>query len=280
MLKKHNTTPTVSTFSFQMNDKTGINLRALSIDNEPWFVAKDICDALGLNHTATALKKLDDFEKRVSGTHFGRGRRPIIVNESGLYKLIMRSDKPEAQSFQKWVTQAVLPAIRKDGMYVKGEEKVVTGEMSMEEMTLKVLEGLQSKVSRLTAEKNALTEDVTRKQFVIEEMHDQVGALSEDNAALEAVKAEMEPMVEGFQHFLSVDGTYNKEAVAKILGFPSAIKLNRWLSYMGIQSARKTWKGGREHIKYWYLRAGWVKRNDLFKTKTSTDVVRGTQVHI
>ncbi len=206
-----------------MNDKTGINLRALSIDNEPWFVAKDICDALGLSNPSNSLKGLDNSEKHTSAVGFGRGRRPLLINESGLYKLIMRSDKPEAQSFQKWVTQAVLPAIRKDGMYVKGEEKVLTGEMSMEEMTLKVLEGLQSKVSRLAAEKDALTEDVTRKQFVIEEMHDQVGALAEDNAALEAVKAEMEPMVEGFQHFLSVDGTYNKEAVAKILGFPSAI---------------------------------------------------------
>ena len=121
-----------------------------------------------------------------------------MVNESGLYKLVMRSDKPEAKAFQDWVTRDVLPAIRKDGMYVKDEEKVLTGELSLEEMTLKVLEGLQSKVSRLTAEKDALTEDVTRKQFVIEEMHDQVGALSEDNAALEAVKAEMEPMAEGF----------------------------------------------------------------------------------
>lgn len=118
-----------------------------------------------------------------------------IISESALYKLIMRSDKPEAKVFQDWVTRDVLPAIRKDGMYVKDEEKVLTGELSLEEMTLKVLEGLQSKVSRLTAENDALTEDVTRKQFVIEEMHDQVGALSEDNAALEAVKAEMEPMV-------------------------------------------------------------------------------------
>ncbi len=298
LMKKKPTTitaaPEVSTFSFKPNeldfrdDAVRHEIRTVTFadkPNDPWFVARDLPDALGF--TLSALKY--HLKTNIKGDERGTVKLPTlrsglqehaIISESALYKLIMRSDKPEAKKFQDWVTRDVLPAIRKDGMYVKGEEKVVTGEMSMEEMTLKVLEGLQSKVSRLTAEKDALTEDVTRKQFVIEEMHDQVGALSEDNAALEAVKAEMEPMVEGFQHFLSVDGTYNKEAVAKILGFPSAIKLNRWLSYMGIQSARKTWKGGREHIKYWYLRAGWVKRNDLFKTKTSTDVVRGTQVHI
>ncbi|ADZ65369.1 BRO family protein [Brucella melitensis] len=60
----------------------------------------------------------------------------MSVSESGLYKLIMRSRKPEAKKFQNWVTQVVLPAIRKDGMYVRGEEKVSAGEMDLEELTL------------------------------------------------------------------------------------------------------------------------------------------------
>ncbi|EEW80532.1 LOW QUALITY PROTEIN: BRO family protein, partial [Brucella abortus bv. 4 str. 292] len=65
-------------------------------------------------------------------------RQPSLlsVSESGLYKLIMRSRKPEAKKFQNWVTQVVLPAIRKDGMYVRGEEKVSAGEMDLEELTL------------------------------------------------------------------------------------------------------------------------------------------------
>jgi|GEM_PF-6970342 Prophage antirepressor len=56
-----------------------------------------------------------------------RGPASYIISESGLYKLVMRSDKPEAREFQDWVTREVLPAIRKDGMYVAGEEKVKTG---------------------------------------------------------------------------------------------------------------------------------------------------------
>lgn len=69
-------------------------------------------------------------EKRVVKLPGIRGTGLAAVPESGLYKLIMRSDKPEARQFQDWVTREVLPAIRKDGMYVAGEEKVKTSEMS------------------------------------------------------------------------------------------------------------------------------------------------------
>ncbi len=227
MKKKPTTiTPTVSTFTFDnkpvheyaVKGENVFDIRMLTFTdkpNDPWFVAADVCRALDFyirgdgrvntsmavsNLDADELAKLSYVEAKNSGLQniASRSHGLLLFSESGLYKLIMRanpSEKPRVKKFQDWVTRDVLPAIRKDGMYVKGEEKVLTGEMSMEEMTLKVLEGLQSKVSRLTAEKDALTEDVTRKQFVIEEMHDQVGALAEDNAALEAVKAEMEPMV-------------------------------------------------------------------------------------
>lgn len=73
-----------------------------------------------------------------------------VVSEGGLYALIMVSRKPAARRFKLWVTDVVLPAIRKDGMYIKGEEKVATGEMSLEEMALKVITGLQAKIERLT----------------------------------------------------------------------------------------------------------------------------------
>lgn len=59
-----------------------------------------------------------------------RGRAPWLVNESGFYKLVLKSRKPEARKFQDWVTGVVLPAIRKDGGYIVGEEKVATGEMT------------------------------------------------------------------------------------------------------------------------------------------------------
>lgn len=132
-----------------MNDATSIQLfhndqfgdiRALSIDGEPWFVAKDVCDALGIR-TDTIRAILDEDEvstfsqmgsnpntigvapdQRIvensdMGPSQGGGRSPLIISEPGLYKLVMRSRKPEAKAFQRWVTHDVLPAIRRHGAY-------------------------------------------------------------------------------------------------------------------------------------------------------------------
>lgn len=96
-------------------------IRAASVDGEPWFVAKDVCDALGLHNTTEALRGLDDDEKsNISSSEVAQngGRAPLIVSEPGLYKLIMRSRKPEAKAFQRWVTHEVLPAIRRTGGYM------------------------------------------------------------------------------------------------------------------------------------------------------------------
>jgi len=85
------------------------------------------------------LRQLDESERQLTPhqmrAYFKLHHRQVLVSESGLYKLIMRSDKPAAKRFQDWVTREVLPALRKDGLYVMGEEKVRTGEMSLEEMT-------------------------------------------------------------------------------------------------------------------------------------------------
>lgn len=111
-----------------------MTLRAILKDGEPWFVAKDVCAALGMslaNGSAHQWTKyLDDDEVSLikRGEFPGLPNRGLsVVSESGLYALIMRSRKPEAQKFRKWVTSVVLPAIRKDGAYIKGEERVATG---------------------------------------------------------------------------------------------------------------------------------------------------------
>lgn len=97
-------------------------LRTLTDEaGEPWFVAKDVCDILELNNITEALRPLDDDEKtnfRNSEVAQNGGRAPIIISEPGLYKLIMRSRKPEAKEFQRWVTHEVLPQIRRTGGYI------------------------------------------------------------------------------------------------------------------------------------------------------------------
>lgn len=78
----------------------------------------------------------------------------LWIPESDVYRLVMRSNKPDAKLFQDWVVETVLPSLRKDGMYVVGEEKVVTGEMTIEEMELRVYEHLKAKVDRLKEERD------------------------------------------------------------------------------------------------------------------------------
>lgn len=91
------------------------------------------------------------FSYDVIGTLFvTQAPSATLISESGLYKVILRSNKPEARQFQNWVTEAVLPAIRKDGMYVQGEEKVVTGEMTEDELIRKAMTLLDKKVERLS----------------------------------------------------------------------------------------------------------------------------------
>ena len=101
-------------------------VRTVLIDDTPWFVAKDVCAALGIqNHKDSVAKSLDDDEKGVEKIYsLGGVQETIVINESGLYTLIMRSNKPEAKRFRKWVTSEVLPSIRKTGQYGNSPELV------------------------------------------------------------------------------------------------------------------------------------------------------------
>lgn len=93
-------------------------VRALTVNGEPWFVAADVCEALGNSDTSNVVGRLDDDER---GTHTVRTpsgpQQMLVINESGLYSLTLTSRKPEAKRFKKWVTAEVLPAIRKTGVY-------------------------------------------------------------------------------------------------------------------------------------------------------------------
>lgn len=109
----------ISTFTFESSSQ----IRIIMINNEPWFVAKDICDALYLSNHRDAISKLDTDEKGVALTDTLGGQQKLnIINESGMYALIMRSRDAMKQGtpqhkFRKWVTSEVLPSIRKTGQY-------------------------------------------------------------------------------------------------------------------------------------------------------------------
>lgn len=97
----------------------GLDIRVVANDsNDLWFIAKDVCDVLGIANSRDALVRLDDDEKGVVITDtLGGKQETSTINESGMYSLVLTSRKPEAKKFKKWVTSEVLPSIRKTGSY-------------------------------------------------------------------------------------------------------------------------------------------------------------------
>lgn len=94
------------------------NVRVVQVDGEPWFVAADVCRALEISNSRDAVARLDADEKGVGSTDTLGGKQGMqIINEPGLYTLVLGSRKPEAKAFKRWVTHDVLPAIRKTGSY-------------------------------------------------------------------------------------------------------------------------------------------------------------------
>lgn len=103
----------------------GYKVRTIQKDGEPWWVLKDVCEVLGLSSPHKVFERLDDDEKgRNQIPTLGGEQEMTVVNESGLYNVILRSDKPEAKPFRKWVTSEVLPSIRKNGGYIANQENL------------------------------------------------------------------------------------------------------------------------------------------------------------
>ena len=95
-------------------------VRVVELNNEPWFVATDICKALDIKNVTQAINRLDEDER--SMFNIGRQGETNIVNEYGLYNLILSSRKPEAKKFKRWITHEVIPSIRKHGAYMTPEK--------------------------------------------------------------------------------------------------------------------------------------------------------------
>lgn len=132
-----------------------LEVRTVMIKNEPWFVAKDVCEALGIINHRDAVERLEEDEKGVATTDSlslpvgstdtnGPLREVLIVNEAGLYRLIFTSRKEEAEKFKRWVFHDVLPTIRKTGEY--NHERYLT------ETLPSALSGIEDNMYRLETE--------------------------------------------------------------------------------------------------------------------------------
>jgi prophage antirepressor-like protein len=130
----------------------GLSIQATTTkDGQVWFIAQDISKALGFRDANKATRLLDDDElgTQIVGTNAGN-RTMTTVSESGMYSLIMRSNKAEAKAFKKWVTATVLPTLRKDGIYIAGQEKPIPLDMTADELLAQMAD-IQAKLDNLNA---------------------------------------------------------------------------------------------------------------------------------
>ena len=155
------------------------DIRTVTIDGEPWFVGKDVAEALGyakpLGAVSTHVEK-DDSLKRGLMDSLGREQETIFINESGLYALIFGSKLDSAKKFKKWVTSEVLPAIRKNGSYtmpISTNDKIMLlaqGHMELQQEVdsiKKDMESLKMDLPILPVEEDRITSAVKRKGLAV-----------------------------------------------------------------------------------------------------------------
>jgi prophage antirepressor-like protein len=186
-------------------------VRTIAKDNEPWFVAADVCKALELGNNRQAIARLDDDEKGVISTDTLGGKQEMaIVNEPGLYSLVLGSRKPEAKEFKRWITHEVIPSIRKHGMYATDEL------IANPDFAIQVFQELK-------AEREAKK------------------ALQAQNAMQAQRIAEMEPKATYYDEVLKCKDALPTSIIAKDYGW-SAKRLNAFLHEKGVQyKLQGTW---------------------------------------
>lgn len=136
-------------------------VRTALIDNEPWFVGKDIALVLGYSNPQKAIRDhVDDEDRTVNDSFTVNGTQIVLINESGLYSLVVSSKMPEAKAFKRWVTSEVLPTIRKTGGYIDNVELLVETYFSdAPEDHKTIFKGLFSNIQSLQNKNNLLNKE-------------------------------------------------------------------------------------------------------------------------
>lgn len=205
------------------------DIRTVEIDGEPWFVGKDVADNLGYQNGSRDINRHVDEEDRQNyqnGT-FESNRGLTIINESGLYSLILSSKLPSARRFKHWVTSEVLPAIRKHGIY------------ATEDVTDKILNNPEFGIELLTKYK----EERDKRRF-----------LSEQVLTQQKLIAELQPKADYVNQILKSTSSVKTTQIAKDYGM-SARAFNKLLYELGIQ-----YKVGDQWVLYAkYQACGYVR---------------------
>lgn len=162
------------------NEEFG-DVRTIMIDNEPWFVGRDVANILGYSNSRQAISThVDDEDKKDGVTvcdSIGREQKPVLINESGLYSLIFGSKLESAIKFKNWVTKEVLPCIRKNGIYAT--DNVIDNILNNPDFGIELLTKLkEERAARIEAEKtNAILMHVN-KTYTMTEIAKEIGLKS------------------------------------------------------------------------------------------------------
>lgn len=223
-------------------------IRAVEIDGEPWFVAADVCRALEIQNSRDAVTRLDDDEKNTVVLTDGIPGNPnkTIVNEPGLYTLVLGSRKPEAKAFKRWITHEVIPAIRKHGLYAT--ESTIEAMLNDPDMAIRLL--LEVKEER--AKRKALeVENETQRQII----------------------ADFQPIKQYVDKILSSSGTMATTQIAADYDM-SARMLNKILREEGIQhNVNGQWILYRKHMGKGYTSS---KTVDIIRSNGEQDTKLNT----
>ena len=207
----------------------------------PGCVGKDVCDVLGLDNVRRALDRLDGNEFTTSKVidSIGREQETYVVNESGLYSLIMTSRKPEAKAFRKWVTSEVLPSIRKTGAY--GHKPQPQFDPSDPVQLLKSLTEYTQRTIQLQEEKAKLETNLAAQTPVVH-AYKRLAAAEGSVCIQEAAKALKMPLGKLTEHMLKADWLYMRPSSTRKIAYQAKIKQG----WMSCHEDKKPLSDGRE----------------------------------
>lgn len=204
------------------------NLRVAMIDGEPWFVAADVSTMLGHSNTAMMIKALKPSERGVRKFYTPGGQQEfVIVSEPGFYRLVMRSNRPEADAFQTWVTGDVLPQIRKTGAYT------VQRGLGRKELAMLVIEAEEAR-ERIEAENVGLRQELVLIEGDRRSITEANVQARELLGAAHEMLTEAQPKVDGYDQLLNSDGNYSLAAAAQACGLGRQKFISQLAAYGGI----------------------------------------------
>ena len=241
------------------NNETFGNVRVKIINDEPWFMGRDVCKALGYVNNRKALMDHVDEEDKKDGVEIrdsiGRVQKGIVINESGLYSLILRSKRDSAKEFKRWITSEILPIIRKTGGYVNNDEMFINTYLpNADEQTKIMFKSSLTAIRELNGKIDTLNGEIKKLDGQVSELGNKIEVMT--------------PKAEYYDDVLQSEGLVSITTIAKDYG-KSALWMNNFLHQHKVQfKQNNTWVLYAKHSG-----KGYTKSKTYYNEKTGRSKV-------